>query len=148
MPMRFRRSMLFRFLACTAVAAFMLVSSPVASANETDHAVVCQYQAFMPWKSQSALMTEGRIQCAPTGPDVSTTTLRIWKHWYGDYIKVAEKVSNNIGTYWFITTNGWCQEPGFGEGYVFHAQIVNSSYHHNWGYTESNSPDVYLECVI
>ena len=85
------------------------------------------------------------LHCSPSGPDVSSTTIRIWRHDFGNgkFYLLAEKTSNQRGTNWAIGVTGSCAAK---IRYGFHTEVINDSFHGSWGHTDKNSTEVNLYC--
>lgn len=71
----------------------------VASARPA-HNVVCRYTADIPYQfgRGAPVSGEAHITCTPTPPDVSSTTVRIWRYdtARGKYYVVAEKTATSL----------------------------------------------------
>ncbi len=124
-------------------------SAHARSAGATpNHAIVCQYRPDVPYQygSTAPISAEAHITCSPDAPDVSSTTIRIWRHDFGrnkEYL-FAEKTTNQRGTNWWISTSFGCTSSRI--VYGFHTEIINQSFHGTWGYNDVNTIEVRLTC--
>lgn len=118
-----------------------------ASTVAPDHAIVCHYSPDVPYQygRGAPVNAEAHITCSPDAPDVSSTTIRIWRYdtHRRQYYLVAEKTSNQRGTNWWISTKGNCTAQ---IAYPMHTEVINDSFHGNWGHTDVNSGTVTLYC--
>lgn len=140
-------------LLLAATSALLLVPSPSFAAPNpepttpsTQHVVNCSFSPKTPYKlSGGAIRGEVVIGCNAS-PESSTTALRVWRF---DRARVAfymhaESVFYDTGTYRVHRTSAGCSSANI--LYDFHTEVVNESYHHNWGVTNKNSAGAALRC--
>jgi hypothetical protein len=118
-----------------------------ASTATPNHSIVCHYSPDIPYQygGGGPINSEAHITCAPDAPDVSSTTIKIWRFDTNrrQYYEVAERTSNQRGIDWWIGVTGGCTAQ---IAYPMHTEVINDSYHGNWGHTDVNSGTVTLYC--
>src|SRR2546429_4731844 len=105
---------LTRFLA-VAGALLLAPLANAATAHAADvtpnHAIVCRYTPNTPYQLHRGgpVYANAHITCNDS-PDVSSTTIRIWRYdtIRKKYYEVGESSSNQTGTDWWISTAGPC----------------------------------------
>ncbi len=112
------------------------------------HNLICHYIPDIPYQfgRGAPISAEAHITCSPPPPpDASSTTIIIWRYDYArkQYFELAESTSNKSSVDWWIKTTGNCAAK---IKYAFHTEVINDSFHGNWGHTDTNSTTVDLYC--
>lgn len=128
----------------------LLVGSPQAVAVTVTplHPLVCHYHPDVPFQyGQGGQITgEAEISCSPPPPpDVSSTTVRVWRHdtARGKFYLLAEATSNKTALSWTMGATGKCTAR---IPYRMHTEVINDAFHGTWGHSDFNSPEVTLYC--
>jgi hypothetical protein len=135
-------------LALSSIGVLVIGAQPaLASSATSQHNVVCRYHPDVPYQfgPGGQVTGEAEISCSPTPPDVSSTTVRVWRYdsARGKYYLVAERTSNRLSTGWTLGATGKCTAR---VAYRMHTEVINDSFHGTWGHTVANSPEVTLYC--
>lgn len=116
------------------------LAAPPASA----HAIVCTYTPNVPYKSGTRISYSASVDCNAI-PDISMTSVRLWRHDGGGAYTLMSNIDSSATTpnYRYHSAQIGC---GTTLSRQYHTQIVNESYHHNWGRVDKNSSSVWLTC--
>lgn len=116
-----------------------LVASPASA-----HAIVCTYTPNTPTKSGTRVSYSASASCN-FSPDASATSIRLWRHDGGGAYTLMSYIDSPATT---PAYRYWSAQIGCGTtlSRQYHTQIVNESFHHNWGRVDKNSASVWLTC--